>query len=71
MDEKTFEDFLLEFRPGTRVIVDVVFPGEYKVGFETAFVKYVPGSGSYYSLLEAVEKAVAAYLSEARREVER
>lgn len=52
---------MYRFPSGTRVVIDVVFRGEYRIGWEYKGIKYVPGSGSYYEFHTAMEKAWEAF----------
>lgn len=45
------------FPAGTRLIVDVVFTAEYRIGWEYRGVSYFPGFASYYELSVALDKA--------------
>lgn len=49
------------FRPGTIVHIEVVFPGEYRIGFGTTHINYLPGMGSYYPFREALDKCIDSY----------
>lgn len=49
------------FPPGAVIHIEVVFPNEYRVGFDTPKWKYRPGIGSYYSIEEGLSKAVEVY----------
>lgn len=50
-----------KFPEGTRIIIEVVFQGEYRIGWEYKGIKYVPGSGSYYDFHTAICKAWEAF----------
>lgn len=52
---------LHKFPRGTRLIIDVVFPDEYRIGWEYDNQVYSPGVGAYYAFDEAIEKAYDAF----------
>lgn len=45
------------FPPHTRITVDVVFPGEYRIGWEYENRQAVPGTPRYFEFWEAAEYA--------------
>ena len=49
------------FDPGTTIHIEIVLPGEYRIGFETATHIYRPGFGSYSSLVTSLEDCLGAY----------
>lgn len=49
-----FELFNNDAAKGTHLIIDVVFPGEWRVGYQNKEWRYLPGSGSYYPAAHAV-----------------
>lgn len=50
------------FPNGCRLIIDKVFPGEYRIGYEWGGKRYRPGSGSYYDFETALRKCWEALL---------
>lgn len=50
---------LEKFPPGVTVSISVIFEGQYKVGYKKGPRLYLPGSGSYYGLDEALARAYA------------
>lgn len=50
-----------KFPKGVRLIIDVVFPGEYRIGWKHEGKIYLPGSGSYYYFDTAILKAWEAF----------
>jgi hypothetical protein len=61
MSEELRENLFKEFDPETRIIIDVVFPGEYRIGFEFKGIRYIPGMASYYPLARAVRECLEFY----------
>jgi hypothetical protein len=61
-ESMTVTDMFAKFAPDTLIKVRVVFPGEYRVSWETTKHVQVTGFPHYYSLAEAVDKALQAYL---------
>lgn len=55
---------MYKFLQGTKIIIEVLFPGEFRIGWEYEGVKYVPGSGSYYDLDTALDQAWQAFCRE-------
>jgi hypothetical protein len=49
------------FPQGVRLIIDVVFVGEYRIGYVYNGVQYIPGTPSYYDFDEALLKCYAAF----------
>ena len=60
MDEFAQDPFAL-FPQGIRLIIDVVFVGEYRIGYQYQGVHYIPGAGSYYHFDEALLKCYEAF----------
>lgn len=60
-DANYVEHKLSGFPRGVSLIVDVVFPGEYRIGFEYEGKRYVPGTGSYFSFGEALENCIDVF----------
>jgi hypothetical protein len=52
------------FPPQTRIIIDVVFPDEFRIGWEYQGKKFIPGMGSYYTFITAIEFAWNAFMDE-------
>lgn len=55
---------MYNFLQGTKIIIEVLFPGEFRIGWEYEGVKYIPGSGSYYDLDTALDQAWQAFCRE-------
>lgn len=55
------ENILEVFPEGTVIRIEVVLPGEYRVGFDTPNWSYRPGFGSYYPIEEGLTKAAEIY----------
>ena len=65
MIEKIAERKLLDrFPRDTKIFIDVVFRGEYRIGWKYDGKQYTPGSGSYYNFQDAVEIAWEVFLQE-------
>ena len=61
MSEVLKENPFKEFDPETRIIIDVVFPGEYRIGFEFKGIRFIPGIASYYPLARAIRECLEDY----------
>ena len=44
-----------------RLIIDVVFVGKYRIGYQYGGVHYIPGAPSYYDFDEALLKCYEAF----------
>ena len=55
-------DAMKLFPKGCKINIEVIYPGEYRIGYEWGRVKYVPGSGSYYDFDTALKKCWEALL---------
>ena len=44
-----------------RLIIDVVFVGKYRIGYQYGGVHYIPGAPSYYDFNEALLKCYEAF----------
>jgi hypothetical protein len=53
-----------KFPKGTILNIVVVFPGEYRIGWEYDGKVYVPGIGSYYDFETAIRKAWGVFQEE-------
>lgn len=60
-DANYVEHKLGRFPKGVRLIVDVVFPGEYRVGFEYGDKRFVPGFATYFPFGEALEYCIDTF----------
>lgn len=49
---------MYKFPQGTKLTIEVVFPGQYRIGWEYDNYEYVPGKGSYYDFDAALERAL-------------
>jgi hypothetical protein len=52
------------FPPGTKIIVAVIFFGEFRIGWEYDNKRFVPGMGSYYNFNTAVDVAWKTFMKE-------
>ncbi len=59
MDSETFT--MPPFPPRVRLEIQVVFPGEYCIGYRFEHIHYVPGTPSYYPLQEALDRCYKAF----------
>ena len=55
-------DPFVQFPQGVRLTIDVVFPGEYRIGYQYAGVHYIPGTPSYYSFDEALRRCYESFI---------
>jgi hypothetical protein len=53
------EDPFRMFPQGVRIIVDVVFPGEYRIGWEYKKHTAIPGTPRYFEFRKAADYALA------------
>lgn len=53
--------FIPPFPRGVRLIIDVVFPREYRIGYEYENVVYIPGTPSYFPFAEAMQRCWTAF----------
>ena len=60
MDEFAQDPFVL-FPQGVRLVIDVVFVGKYRIGYQYQGVHYIPGAPSYYDFDEAMLKCYEAF----------
>lgn len=58
------------FPRGCRLIIDVIFEKEFKVGWKYEGRTYLPGSGSYYPLAEAMERAYRAFVDSVKIQID-
>lgn len=54
---------LPDFPPGVRLTIDVVFPGEYRIGYKYRNTTYVPGSGRYGDFASEIERVWNTFVS--------
>jgi hypothetical protein len=55
------DEILQQFDVGVTVTIEIVLPGQYRVGWKSPIGRYVPGFGSYYPFEEALRLALDAY----------
>lgn len=55
------QDPLAKFPQGVRLTIDVVFVGEYRIGYQYANVHYIPGTPSYYPCKQPTPKDRGLY----------
>lgn len=54
-------EWIARFPPGVRLIIDTVFPGEYRIGYHYKYMIYSPGFASYYPFDEAAQRCYEAF----------
>lgn len=59
--ENYIENKLRQFPEGVKLIIDVVFTGEYRIGFEYDGRRYVPGTATYFPFGEALENCIDVF----------
>ena len=62
--EKQTKATIDRFPRDAKIIIDVVFRGEFRIGWQYDGEKYCPGSGSYYSFEDAIDIAYEVLLQE-------
>jgi hypothetical protein len=55
------DEILSQFDVGVTVIIEIVLPGQYRIGWESPIGRFVPGFGSYQSLEEALQYALDVF----------
>ena len=62
------DELMRLFPVGTRLIIDVVFPSEYRIGFEYKNRKFLPESGKYFDLKTALRYCLSAFFEHQQKE---
>jgi hypothetical protein len=55
------DEILAQFDIGTTVTIEIVLPGQYRVGWDSPIGRFVPGLGTYYPLEEAMQYALDVF----------